>query len=90
MELLSSEADSFISGHSDGLLKRAEQRSGVRLREESIRQEFSERIATSVIVMGSEKGIALIDTLPNTEAVLITAQPNFKIIKTTGADKYIK
>ena len=50
----------------------------------------ADALATAVTVMGTEKGIALIEKLPGTEAILITSQPEFKIIKTTGADKYIK
>ena len=49
-----------------------------------------EALATSVSVMGPEKGVALIEKLPNTEAILMTSERNPKIIKTTGADKYIR
>jgi len=47
-------------------------------------------LATSVSVMGAEKGLALIERLPNTEAILITPEPKFEIIKTSGAEKYVK
>jgi len=40
--------------------------------------------------MGAEKGLALIGKLPNTEAILITPLPEYEIIKTGGAEKYIK
>ena len=50
----------------------------------------ADALATSVSVMGPEKGLALIEKLPNTEAILMTSQPNSKIIKTSGADKYIR
>jgi hypothetical protein len=40
--------------------------------------------------MGSENGLDLIETIPGTEAVLITSQPEFKVVKTSGAEKYIK
>jgi len=40
--------------------------------------------------MGTEKGLALIEKLPATEAIFITSQPEYEIIKTTGAEKYIK
>jgi len=50
----------------------------------------ADALATSASVMGAEKGLALIEKLPNTEAILITPQPNSKIIKTGGAEKYIK
>jgi len=50
----------------------------------------ADALATAVSVMRAQKGLALIEKLPGTEAILITSQPEFKIIKTTGADKYIK
>jgi thiamine biosynthesis lipoprotein len=50
----------------------------------------ADALATSVSVMGPEKGTALIEKIPNTEAILMTSQPNSKIIKTSGADKYIR
>ena len=50
----------------------------------------ADALATAVTVMGTEKGIALIEKLPGTEAILITSQPKFEIIKTTGTEKYLK
>lgn len=50
----------------------------------------ADALATAVSVMGAEKGLALIESMPDTEAILITSQPEYKIIKTTGAEKYIK
>lgn len=50
----------------------------------------ADALATSVSVMGAEKGLALIEKLPNTEAILIAPQPTYEIIKTSGADKYVK
>ena len=50
----------------------------------------ADALATAVSVMGVEKGLALIEKLPNTEAILVTSQPEYKIIKTSGAEKYIK
>jgi thiamine biosynthesis lipoprotein len=50
----------------------------------------ADALATAVSVMGAEKGLALIEKLPNTEAILITPQPKYEIIKTKGAEKYIK
>ena len=50
----------------------------------------ADALATSVSVMGAEKGLALIEKLSNTEAILITPGPEYDIIKTTGAEKYIK
>jgi len=40
--------------------------------------------------MGAEKGLALIETMPQTEAILITSAPQYNLIKTSGAEKYIK
>ena len=50
----------------------------------------ADALSTAVIVLGAEKGLALIEKLPETEAILITAPPEYKLIKTSGADKYIK
>ncbi|OHB73672.1 MAG: hypothetical protein A2Z25_06570 [Planctomycetes bacterium RBG_16_55_9] len=50
----------------------------------------ADALSTAVSVLGAEKGLALIEKLPNTEAILITSDPNPKILKTTGADKYIR
>jgi thiamine biosynthesis lipoprotein len=49
----------------------------------------ADALATAVSVMGAEKGIALIETIPDTEAILISEQPRYERIKTSGADKYI-
>lgn len=50
----------------------------------------ADALATAVSVMGSEKGLALIEQLPDTEAILVTPAPEYKLIKSTGAEKYIK
>jgi thiamine biosynthesis lipoprotein len=50
----------------------------------------ADALATAVSVMGTEKGLALIEKLPAIEAIFITSQPEYEIIKTTGAEKYIK
>lgn len=49
----------------------------------------ADALATAVSVMGAEKGLALIETIPQTEAILIASQPKSILIKTTGAEKYI-
>ena len=49
----------------------------------------ADALATSVSVMGTEKGLALIEKISNTEAILITPSPNYKLIKTTGAGRYV-
>ena len=50
----------------------------------------ADALATAVSVMGAEKGLALIEKLPETEAILIPSGPKLELIKTTGAEKYIK
>ncbi len=56
----------------------------------------ADALATAISVMGAEKGLALIEKLPNTEAILIpasagmTSQQEDKIVKTSGAERYIK
>jgi len=50
----------------------------------------ADALATAVSVMGAEKGLALIEKLSNTEAILITPKPKNEIIKTSGAEKYVK
>jgi thiamine biosynthesis lipoprotein len=49
----------------------------------------ADALATAASVMGAQKGLALIEKLPGTEAIFITSQPEYEIIKTTGAEKYI-
>jgi thiamine biosynthesis lipoprotein len=50
----------------------------------------ADALATAVTVLGPEKGLALIETLPDTEAILISPAPDFEITKTKAADKYMK
>jgi len=50
----------------------------------------ADALATAVSVMGAEKGLALIEKLPGTEAILITAGPKCEVIKTAGAEEYVK
>ena len=50
----------------------------------------ADALATAVSVMGAEKGLALIEKLPQTEAILIPSHPKLQLIKTSGAEKYIK
>jgi thiamine biosynthesis lipoprotein len=49
----------------------------------------ADALATSVSVMGPEKGLALIEKISNAEAILITPSPEYQLLKTTGAEKYI-
>jgi thiamine biosynthesis lipoprotein len=48
----------------------------------------ADALATAVSVMGEEKGLAIIENTPQTEAILITPSPEYQLIKTTGADRY--
>ncbi|MDD5328145.1 MAG: FAD:protein FMN transferase [Phycisphaerae bacterium] len=50
----------------------------------------ADALATAVAVMGKEKGLALIESLPGAEAILITSAPEYKLIKTSGAEKFIE
>ncbi len=50
----------------------------------------ADALATSVSVMGAEKGLALIEKRPETEAILITSGPEYQVTKTSGAEKYVK
>ncbi len=50
----------------------------------------ADALSTAVTVMGDEKGMALIESLPNTEAILIPSGAKHEIFKTPGAEKYLK
>jgi len=50
----------------------------------------ADALATSVSVMGPERGLVLIEKIPDTEAILITPSPAYQLIKTTGAGKYME
>jgi thiamine biosynthesis lipoprotein len=50
----------------------------------------ADALSTAVTVLGAEKGLALIKKIPQTEAILITSPPKYELIKTAGAEKYIK
>ncbi|MHC4185961.1 MAG: FAD:protein FMN transferase, partial [Planctomycetota bacterium] len=50
----------------------------------------ADALATAVSVMGAEKGLALIEELPDTEAILISPPPDFVLTKTTGAGGFVK
>jgi thiamine biosynthesis lipoprotein len=49
----------------------------------------ADALATAVSVMGPEKGLALIEKTPQTEAILITPSPEYQLIKTSGAGRYV-
>jgi thiamine biosynthesis lipoprotein len=50
----------------------------------------ADALSTAVIVLGAEKGLALIEKIPQTEAILITSPPEYKLVRTSGVEKYIK
>jgi thiamine biosynthesis lipoprotein len=50
----------------------------------------ADALATSVTVMGAERGLALIEKRPGTEAILITSGPEYEVTKTSSAAKYIE
>ncbi len=49
----------------------------------------ADALATAVSVLGAEKGLKLIEKEPNAEAILITAGPEYRLIKSSVAGKYI-
>jgi len=50
----------------------------------------ADALATAVTVMGPQKGLALIEKTPDTEAILISPHPTYKITKTSAAHAFIK
>ena len=50
----------------------------------------ADALATAVSVMGEEKGLELIEKTKDTEAIIISAGPEFKLRKTSNADAYTK
>jgi FAD:protein FMN transferase len=50
----------------------------------------ADALSTAVTVMGKEKGLALIEQMPGVDAILITPAPEFKQIRTAGAEKFIE
>ena len=49
----------------------------------------ADALATSVSVMGSEKGLELIESVPDVEAIVIPSGAQIEFIKTTGAERFI-
>ncbi|MBN2182810.1 MAG: FAD:protein FMN transferase [Sedimentisphaerales bacterium] len=49
----------------------------------------ADALATAVSVMGAEKGLALIEKLPETEAILIPSEKKCQSICSSNADKYL-
>jgi thiamine biosynthesis lipoprotein len=50
----------------------------------------ADALSTAVNVMGTEKGLALIESLAGVEAILITAGPEYQVVKSGGADTYLR
>jgi FAD:protein FMN transferase len=50
----------------------------------------ADALSTAVNVMGAEKGLALIESLAGVEAILITAGPEYQVVKSGGADTYLR
>jgi len=50
----------------------------------------ADALATAVSALGVEKGLALVESLPDTEAILITAAPEYDLIKTKGAGRFMR
>jgi thiamine biosynthesis lipoprotein len=49
----------------------------------------ADALATSVSVLGKEKGLEFIESLKDTEAVLISPTPDYEITFSSGAERYI-
>jgi len=49
----------------------------------------ADALSTAVNVLGPEKGLELIESLSGVECILITAGPEYKVIKSNGVDAYI-
>jgi thiamine biosynthesis lipoprotein len=50
----------------------------------------ADALATAVSILGANKGLALVESLPDTEAILITAAPEYDLIETKGAGRSIR
>jgi len=50
----------------------------------------ADALSTAVNVLGVEKGLALIESLNGVEAILITAGPDYRVVKSRGIDLYLK
>ena len=50
----------------------------------------ADALATAVSVMGPQKALAMIEKLPDAEAILISPPPDFMLTKTTGAGGFVK
>ncbi len=50
----------------------------------------ADALSTAVNVLGADKGLALTESLPSVECILITASPDYRIVKSSEADAYLQ
>jgi thiamine biosynthesis lipoprotein len=50
----------------------------------------ADALATGVTVMGPQKGLELIESMRDTAAILVSPAPDYKITKSSAAEKFIK
>jgi thiamine biosynthesis lipoprotein len=50
----------------------------------------ADALSTAVNVLGPDKGLAFIESLPDVECILITPAPEFQVLKSSGADAYLQ
>lgn len=50
----------------------------------------ADALSTAVTVLGPQKGLELIESMPDTAAILVSPAPEYKITKSSAAEKYIK
>lgn len=49
----------------------------------------ADALATAVSVMGTDEGLKLIESIKNTDAIIISPAPDYRLTATAGAEKYI-
>ncbi len=49
----------------------------------------SDALSTAVTVMGFKKGLELIESIDNVECILISDEPEFKLVKSSGLDRLV-
>jgi len=50
----------------------------------------ADALSTAVTVLGPQKGLELIESMPDTEAILVSPAPEYKITKSSAAEEYIE
>jgi thiamine biosynthesis lipoprotein len=48
----------------------------------------ADALSTAVNIMGAEKGLALVESLPGVECILITTGPEYRVVKSKGAESF--